>query len=63
MKTKLTWFDRMMLGVTFAEANMPSVARELTGKAKHGDTKCQCCEKREHCADEEQEVHARAAKI
>ena len=29
MKTKLSWLDRIMAAVTFAEANEPDIGREL----------------------------------
>lgn len=32
--TKLTYWDRIMMAVTFAEANEPDIAREFLDKAK-----------------------------
>ena len=35
MKTKITWFDKVMAAVTFAEANEPDLGKEfLSGTAR-----------------------------
>lgn len=44
MKTKLTWFDRLMMSITFAEAGVeePDLAdtgREKAGAPSHVDTR------------------------
>lgn len=63
MKTKLTWFDKMMLGVTFAEANMAAAAREYAEGNKCQQTKRQCKRPCEEPATNEQEVDAGSARI
>ena len=46
MKTKLTWFDRIMAAVTFAEANEPVEADHLlTGTKCESDKEEQCHER------------------
>ena len=47
MKTKITWIDRIMAAVTFAEANEHDVGREflpLTGRKSERNEKCTECE-------------------
>jgi hypothetical protein len=45
MKTKISWFDRMMAAATFAEANEHETAKELlTGSGSNS-------ENRHHCKD------------
>lgn len=34
MKTKLTYFDRLLAAITFAEANEPEMAEEFLGGRK-----------------------------
>ena len=34
MKTKLTYFDRLLAAITFAEANEPELAEEFLGGCK-----------------------------
>ncbi|MEJ2688851.1 MAG: hypothetical protein P8130_02640 [Deltaproteobacteria bacterium] len=41
MKTKLTWFEKTMLEVTFAEANMTAAARDYVEAGKLGERKGQ----------------------
>lgn len=41
MKTKLTWFEKTMLEVTFAEADMPAAAREYVEAGNLRERKCQ----------------------
>ncbi len=46
MKTKLSWFDRIMTAVTFAEANEHAKAKEVlgtTGRESEMETKCTDC--------------------
>lgn len=45
MKEKLSWFDRVMAAVTFAEANEPEKGKEfLTTTAKIAETEGKCRE-------------------
>jgi hypothetical protein len=47
MKTKLSWFDRIMSAVTFAEANEHTRAREIlvtTGRKSEKEKKCTECD-------------------
>jgi hypothetical protein len=45
MKTKITWFDRMMAAATFAEANEQGTARELlTGSGRNSKNRHHCKE-------------------
>jgi hypothetical protein len=62
MKTKLSWFDRMMMGITFAEANLPEVGRELMGGGVSKDKKQKGCEKCDLGLGEGHDLHAKGAK-
>jgi len=43
MKTKITWFDRIMAAVTFAEANEQETGeRFLTGRGLKSERKQKC---------------------
>jgi hypothetical protein len=47
MKTKLSWFDRIMSAVTFAEANEHTRAKEIldtTGLKSEKEKKCTECD-------------------
>jgi len=45
MKTKITWFDRIMAAVTFAEANEQETGEKfLTGSGRKSERKQQCKE-------------------
>ena len=44
MQEKLSWFDRMMAAVTFAEADEPEVGRELADGITCKSEKKQRCE-------------------
>ena len=47
MKTKITWFDKIMAAVTFAEANEPAVGKEfLSGTTRElgKEQKCKECD-------------------
>jgi len=45
MKEKLSWFDRIMAAVTFAEANEPDVGKEfLTGTVRKSEREQKCKE-------------------
>jgi len=47
MKTKLSWFDRIMSAVTFAEANEHTRARDIlvtTGRKSEKEKKCTECD-------------------
>ena len=47
MKTKTTWFDRIMAAVTFAEANEQDTGRKLLdvhGRREEREQKCTECE-------------------
>lgn len=45
MKEKLSWFDRIMAAVTFAEANEQELGREfLTGTVRKSDREQKCTE-------------------
>lgn len=46
MKEKLSWFDRIMAAVTFAEANEPEVGKEFLTTSVDNTVKQQ---KREEC--------------
>lgn len=63
MKTKLTWFEKMMLGVTFAEANMPVAAREYLDDGRCEETKRQGRRQCEYPSINEDEGDARSARI
>jgi len=45
MKTKITWFDRIMAAATFAEANEHETAKELLSGAVN------MSKNRNHCKD------------
>ena len=46
MKTKLTWFDRIMAAVTFAEANEHTKGKDFLtpGNKTTGENKCKECD-------------------
>ena len=47
MKTKLTWFDRIMAAATFAEANEHATAKEIllgTGSTAKNKRNCRECD-------------------
>lgn len=62
MKTKLSWFDRMMMGVTFAEANLPGMGRELMKGGVSEDKKPKGCEKCDLSLGEGHDLHAKGIK-
>ena len=46
MKTKITWFDRIMAAVTFAEANEQDTGKSLltdSGRKTNRASKCKEC--------------------
>jgi hypothetical protein len=47
MKTKITWFDRIMAAVTFAEANEQDAGKTfltVTGRKTAREQKCKKCD-------------------
>ena len=62
MKTKVNWFDRMMLGVTFAEANLPGIGRELMDKSGKKGRRPMVKEQQDPFLSEE-EVYGKAVKV
>jgi hypothetical protein len=63
MRTKLTWFEKMMLGVTFAEANMHTAAREYVENGRGKETKRQDRRQCEYPSVNEDEGDAGTARI
>lgn len=62
MKTKLSWFDRMMFGVTFAEANVPEMGKELMDESSKKGRGSMAEEERDSHLSEAA-VHAKALKV
>ena len=62
MKTKLNWFDRLMLGVTFAEADLPQTGMELMHESGRKGRK-QVAKKEADCLGAAGEEYAKGAEI